>query len=133
MWEISGLYQFRLARLQQARGMLSRGTVEELEVASQLDQNMRAMGVSDFDSMAHSALFYKNSADYVSGFGPKMIQAENVAIGVLEFGHRPVSLAEFAEITGVSPTAARSAVEAAAKARQIPYEGAELVPISLRR
>jgi hypothetical protein len=120
------------SRVERLREMLSDGTAQELKVALQLDQNLRSLGVSEFDSMAHSSLFYQTGEDGVSGFGQKMIQAQIVAEGVQFYGQRPISLAEFARTTGVSPTAARAAVTAAAKRQHIPYDGGNIVPFSLR-
>ena len=116
-----------------ARRSLAKGTPEQLEAASRLDQNMRTLGVPDIESVRYTALFYQRGDDAISGFGPKMVEAQTIAEGIFDFGRRPVSLAEFAEVNGLSPTAARAAIEQAAVAKGAIYNGSDIVPIPFTR
>jgi hypothetical protein len=122
--------QYRLMRLTDAQEMLSRGTPKQLQVASEIDQAERALGISDFDAMAHTSLFYKRVGDVAKpgGLSLKMEQAEVVAEGFMLYGQHPISIANFAQTNNISQISARTLLEAAAEHAGIPQSGGMFVP-----
>ncbi len=125
---VPGTYD-RQTTLGTTRRILENARPEDLQIVASLDQAMRRLGVGNERSLNHAALFHRTKNYNAS---KAFSDAQTIANGVLRYGSRPVSMAEFVETTGISPLAARAAADEAARANGLHPTRTSIVPFAFR-
>lgn len=114
----------RIAELDMAANMLRAASIEEQGLAYGAAGMMRALAVPEHDAIMYAALHFRRP---VSGaLGSNVLQAQLVAEAVYWRGVRPVPLTEFMEATGLPESAARLAMERAARRWNLVYLPGEI-------